>query len=141
MKRRVVITGLGCVSPVGNNVKETWQALLDGKSGAAPITLFDASTHKTKFAAEVKNFDPGALFGTREARKMDRFVQMATAASIEAMTQSGLVIEQQHYRVGRVQQCRSAAGRQDARGAVLRARRLGGNDRRRKHGDRHNDGD
>ena len=83
MKRRVVVTGLGCVSPVGNNVEDTWQALLAGKSGAAPITSFDASTHKTKFAAEVKGFDPAALFGTREARKMDRFVQMATAASIE----------------------------------------------------------
>jgi 3-oxoacyl-[acyl-carrier-protein] synthase II len=93
MKRRVVITGLGCVSPVGNNVKDTWQALLDGKSGAAPITLFDASTHKTKFAAEVKNFDPGALFGTRDARKMDRFVQLATAAAMEALGQSGLVID------------------------------------------------
>jgi 3-oxoacyl-[acyl-carrier-protein] synthase II len=93
MKRRVVITGLGCVSPVGNNVKDTWQALLEGKSGAAPITLFDASTHKTKFAAEVKNFDAGALFGTRDARKMDRFVQLATAASIEALEQSGLVID------------------------------------------------
>lgn len=93
MKRRVVITGLGCVSPVGNNVKETWQALLEGKSGAAPITLFNASTHKTKFAAEVKNFDPGALFGTRDARKMDRFVQLATAAAIEALEQSGLVID------------------------------------------------
>jgi 3-oxoacyl-[acyl-carrier-protein] synthase II len=93
MKRRVVITGMGCVSPVGNNVKETWQALLAGKSGAAPITAFDASTHKTKFAAEVKNFDPGALFGTRDARKMDRFVQLATAAAIEALEQSGLVID------------------------------------------------
>lgn len=93
MKRRVVVTGLGCVSPVGNTVQETWQALLDGKSGAAPITAFDASTHKTKFAAEVKNFDPGALFGTRDARKMDRFVQMATAAAIEALGQSGLVID------------------------------------------------
>lgn len=101
MKRRVVITGLGCVSPVGNNVKETWQALLDGKSGAAPITLFDASTHKTKFAAEVKNFDPGALFGTRDARKMDRFVQLATAAAIEALEQSGLVIDDKNRdRVG-----------------------------------------
>ncbi len=93
MKRRVVITGLGCVSPVGNNVEDTWQALLAGKSGAALITSFDASTHKTKFAAEVKNFDPGALFGSRDARKMDRFVQMATAASMEALAQSGLVID------------------------------------------------
>jgi 3-oxoacyl-[acyl-carrier-protein] synthase II len=93
MKRRVVVTGLGCVSPVGNNVEDTWQALLAGKSGAAPITCFDASTHKTKFAAEVKNFDPAALFGSRDARKMDRFVQMATAASMEALAQSGLVID------------------------------------------------
>lgn len=62
MKRRVVVTGLGCVSPVGNTVKETWNALLEGKSGVAPITLFDASTHKTKFAAEVKGFDPATLF-------------------------------------------------------------------------------
>lgn len=93
MKRRVVVTGLGCVSPVGNTVKETWNALLEGKSGVAPITLFDASTHKTKFAAEVKGFDPAALFGARDARKMDRFVQLATAAAIEALGQSGLVID------------------------------------------------
>ena len=65
MRKRVVVTGLGCVSPVGNNVNDTWQALLAGKSGAAPITAFDASAHKTKFAAEVKGFDPVALFGTR----------------------------------------------------------------------------
>ena len=93
MKRRVVVTGLGCVSPVGNTVKETWNALLEGKSGVAPITLFDASTHKTKFAAEVKGFDPATLFGARDARKMDRFVQLATAAAIEALGQSGLVID------------------------------------------------
>ena len=73
MKRRVVITGMGCISPVGNNVNETWEALLAGKSGAGMITSFDASKHKTRFAAEVKGFDGVALFGTREARKMDRF--------------------------------------------------------------------
>ncbi len=93
MKRRVVVTGMGCVSPVGNNVEDTWQALLAGKSGAGPITLFDASTHKTKFAAEVKDFDPATLFGSRDARKMDRFVQLATVAAIEALAQSGLVID------------------------------------------------
>lgn len=92
MRKRVVVTGLGCVSPVGNNVKETWDALLAGRSGAAPITAFDASNHKTKFAAEVKGFDPVALFGTREARKMDRFTQFATAATLEALEQSGLKI-------------------------------------------------
>jgi len=93
MKKRVVVTGLGCISPVGNNVKDTWAALLAGKSGAALITSFDASHHKTKFAAEVKGFDPVALFGTREARKMDRFTQFATAATLEALEQSGLKID------------------------------------------------
>ncbi len=101
MRKRVVITGLGCVSPVGNNVKDTWQALLAGKSGAAPIAAFDASAHKTRFAAEVKDFDPVALFGTRDARKMDRFTQLATAAALEALAQSGLLIDESNRdRVG-----------------------------------------
>ncbi len=101
MRRRVVVTGLGCVSPVGNNVKDTWQALLAGKSGAAPITAFDAKAHKTKFAAEVKGFDAPALFGTRDARKMDRFAQFATAATLEALEHSGLKInESDRDRVG-----------------------------------------
>lgn len=93
MRKRVVVTGLGCVSPLGNNVKDTWDALLAGRSGAAPITAFDASAHKTKFAAEVKGFDAVSLFGTREARKMDRFTQFATAATLEALEQSGLNID------------------------------------------------
>ncbi len=93
MRKRVVVTGLGCVSPLGNNVEETWNALLAGKSGAAPITAFDASAHKTKFAAEVKGFDGAALFGAREARKMDRFTQFASAAALEAMTQANLKID------------------------------------------------
>lgn len=92
MRKRVVVTGLGCISPVGNNVKSTWEALLAGKSGAGPITAFDASAHKTKFAAEVKDFDGVAMFGAREARKMDRFTQFATAAALEALEQSGLTI-------------------------------------------------
>jgi 3-oxoacyl-[acyl-carrier-protein] synthase II len=74
-------------------VKDAWQALLAGKSGAAPIASFDASAHKTKFAAEVKGFDAVALFGTRDARKMDRFTQFATAATLEAIAQSGLTID------------------------------------------------
>ena len=94
MKKRVVVTGLGCVSPVGNNVEETWQALLAGKSGAAYITHFDASQHKTKFAAEVKGFDGVALFGTREARKMDRFTQFAMAATLEALEQAKFSIDE-----------------------------------------------
>jgi 3-oxoacyl-[acyl-carrier-protein] synthase II len=94
MRKRVVITGLGCISPVGNTVNETWQALLAGKSGAAPITHFDASAHKTKFAAEVKGFDGVAMFGPREARKMDRFTQLALAATLEALGQAGLAIDE-----------------------------------------------
>jgi len=101
MRPRVVVTGLGCISPVGNNVKETWSALLAGKSGAAPITAFDASAHKTKFAAEVKGFDPVAMFGTRDARKMDRFTQLATVAALEALEHSGLKIDESNRdRVG-----------------------------------------
>ena len=94
MRKRVVVTGLGCISPVGITVQETWEALLAGKSGAAPITGFDASHHKTKFAAEVKGFDATAFFGVREARKMDRFVQFATAATLEAFGQANLKIDE-----------------------------------------------
>ena len=94
MRRRVVVTGMGCISPVGNTVKETWDALLAGKSGAGPITLFDASRHKTRFAAEVKGFDPVAVFGNRDARKMDRFAQFATVATLEALEQAGLNVDE-----------------------------------------------
>ena len=94
MRRRVVVTGMGCISPVGNNVADTWSAILAGKSGSDMITLFDASKHKTRFAAEVKGFDAVALFGPREARKMDRFTQFATVATMEALEQSGLKIDE-----------------------------------------------
>jgi len=101
MRKRVVVTGLGCVSPVGNNVKDTWSALLAGTSGAAPITAFDASAHKTRFAAEVKGFDAAGLFGTRDARKMDRFTQFATAATLEAMQHANFKIDESNRdRVG-----------------------------------------
>ncbi|MDL1911600.1 beta-ketoacyl-ACP synthase II [Chloroflexi bacterium CFX6] len=93
MRRRVVVTGMGCISPVGNTVNETWESLLAGRSGAGPITLFDASRHKTRFAAEVKGFDAASIFGNREARKMDRFAQFATAATLEALEQAGLKID------------------------------------------------
>ena len=99
--RRVVVTGMGCISPVGNTVNETWKSLLEGKSGAGWITQFDASKHKTRFAAEVKGFDGAALFGARDARKMDRFTQFASAATIEALEQSGLKIDESNRdRVG-----------------------------------------
>ena len=101
MRKRVVVTGTGCVSPVGNNVEQTWESLLAGKSGADEITHFDASQHKTKFAAEVKGFDGVALFGVREARKMDRFTQFAMAATLEALKQANYSInESNRDRVG-----------------------------------------
>lgn len=91
-KKRVVVTGLGCISPLGNNMTDTWEAVVAGKSGAGSITLFDASNHKTRFACEVKGFDPAALFGSREARRMDRFCQFAVAAAQEAMQHAGLSV-------------------------------------------------
>ena len=101
MSRRVVVTGMGCISPVGNNVNETWESILAGRSGAAMITHFDASKHKTRFAAEVKGFDPVLMFGAREARKMDRFTQFATAVAMEALEQAGLQIDESNRdRVG-----------------------------------------
>jgi len=93
MTKRVVVTGLGCVSPLGNNVLDTWSSLVAGKSGAGPITRFDATKYKTRFAAEVKGFDPVALLGARDAHKFDRYAQLAIAAAQEALTQSGLVID------------------------------------------------
>ena len=99
--RRVVITGMGCISPVGNTVQDTWESLLAGKSGAALITRFDTSRHKTRFAAEVKGFDGTALFGPRDARKMDRFTQFAAAVTLQALDQSGLKIDESNRdRVG-----------------------------------------
>jgi len=101
MRKRVVVTGIGCVSPLGLNVQETWAGLVAGRSGAGPITHFDASQHKTRFAAEVKGFEPVALFGQREARKMDRFAQLAMAAANEAILDAGLKIDESNRdRVG-----------------------------------------
>ncbi|GAB4581873.1 MAG: beta-ketoacyl-ACP synthase II [Anaerolineales bacterium] len=92
MRKRVVITGLGCVSPVGNDVQTTWQNILRGKTGIGPVTHYDATGHKVRIAAEVKDFDPKALFGPRAARKMDRFTQFALAATQQAVIHSGLQI-------------------------------------------------
>ena len=101
MRKRVVITGAGAVSPVGNNMPDTWAALIAGKSGAAPITSFDASKLKTRFAAEVKGFDSVGLLGVREARKLDRFAQFAMISTLEAMAQSGLTVtEKNRDRIG-----------------------------------------
>lgn len=92
MRKRVVITGLGCISPVGNNMLDTWDAIIAGKSGAAPITLFDATNHKTRFACEVKGFDGAAVLGSKEVRRMDRFTQLAVAATLEAVSHANLTI-------------------------------------------------
>jgi 3-oxoacyl-[acyl-carrier-protein] synthase II len=92
MRKRVVVTGMGCISPLGNDVQTTWNNLLAGKSGVDLITHYDASEYKTRFAAEVKGFDGDRLFGSREARRMDRFAQFAVATSRQAVEDAGLQI-------------------------------------------------
>ena len=100
-KRRVVITGLGAVTPVGLTAAESWEAVKAGKCGIAPITLYDASNMKAKLAGEVKGFDPANYMEKREARKVDRFAQFALAAAQEAVEQSGLDFAQEDpYRCG-----------------------------------------
>ncbi len=91
--KRVVVTGLGAISPVGNDVKTTWENILAGKSGAGPITHFDASLFKTQFACEVKNFDATELLDRKEARKFDRYAQLAIFAAREAIENSKLDLE------------------------------------------------
>ncbi|WP_424772184.1 beta-ketoacyl-ACP synthase II [Porphyromonas endodontalis] len=91
--KRVVVTGLGALTPVGNSVSETWKSLLQGKSGAGPITLFDASHFKTQFACEVKGFNPNDHFDRKEARRYDRYTQFALVTAKEALEDSGLDLE------------------------------------------------
>lgn len=91
--KRVVITGLGAITPIGNTLEEYWKGLEEGKSGAGPITLFDATHHKTQFACEVKGFDAKEIFGRKEARKMDRFSQMAMSCVEECIGDSGIDLD------------------------------------------------
>ena len=91
--KRVVVTGLGAITPVGNNVPEFWENLVNGVSGAGPITHFDASQFKTQFACEVKGFDATQYIDRKEARKMDLYTQYAVAVAKEAVADSGLDIE------------------------------------------------
>ena len=99
--KRVVVTGLGALTPLGNNVNETWENAIAGVSGAGPITLFDASLFKTQFACEVKNYDPLEHFDRKEARKYDRYAQLAITAAKEAMEDSGLDLEKENLdRIG-----------------------------------------
>ncbi|MGH7663988.1 MAG: beta-ketoacyl-ACP synthase II [Gemmatimonadaceae bacterium] len=89
MSRRVVVTGVGVLSPVGNDVATTWDALLAGRSGTAPITKFDTTNHAVKFAAEVKGFDPLAFMERKEAKRADPYTQYAVAAAAQAMSDAG----------------------------------------------------
>src|SRR5690349_4424953 len=89
-KKRVVVTGLGVISPVGNTIDEFWNNLLAGKSGAGEIKQFDASNFKTKFACEVNDFDPLNYMDKKLAQRVDRFTQFALAASDMAMNDSGI---------------------------------------------------
>jgi 3-oxoacyl-[acyl-carrier-protein] synthase II len=88
--RRVVVTGLGAITPIGNTVGEFWQNMVNGVSGAAPITHFDSTKFKTHFACEVKNYDPAKYFDRKEAKKLDLYAQFALIAADEAMKDSGL---------------------------------------------------
>ncbi|MCF1439648.1 MAG: beta-ketoacyl-ACP synthase II, partial [Shewanella sp.] len=92
-KRRVVITGLGLVTPVGNAVNSTWKALLDGKSGIAPITKFDATEFGTRISGSVKEFDVEQYLSKKDARKMDLFIQYGIAAGVQALNDSGLELD------------------------------------------------
>jgi len=99
--KRVVITGLGALTPIGNNISEYWDGLVNGKSGSGPITHFDPEKFKTKFACELKNFNPLDYFDRKEARKLDKFTQYAMVASDEAIADSGIDLDAvDKYRVG-----------------------------------------
>ncbi len=92
MQKRVVITGMGTVNPLGVNVEQSWRRIVDGVSGVAPITLFDSSELQVKIACEVKGFDPEMYMEAREVRRRDRFEQFATAAVLEAISSSGIAL-------------------------------------------------
>src|SRR4028118_1371565 len=91
--KRVVVTGMGALTPLGNNPDDYWNSLINGVSGANLITLFDASKFKTRFACEVKSFNPTDFLEKKEARKIDRFSQMAIVASDQAVKDAGITPE------------------------------------------------
>jgi len=99
-RRRVVITGLGAVTPLGNDVRSTWETLIAGGSGAGPITQFDATDYPVTFACEVKDFDPSDWVDHKQARRMDRFAQLIVAAARQAESDSGLDVSKESDRVG-----------------------------------------
>ena len=91
-RRRVVVTGVGLVSPLGIGTEDSWSGLKAGRSGIGPITLFDASRHTTRIAAEVKGFDPLKWVEKKDVKKMDRFIQFAVAAADFALADSGCLL-------------------------------------------------
>src|SRR6184192_3951118 len=99
-RRRVVITGLGAVTPLGNDVETSWRNLIAGESGAAEITQFDHTDYPVHFACEVKDFDPGEWIDRKQARRMDRFTHLILAAARQAVADSGLEIEPEADRIG-----------------------------------------
>lgn len=99
--RRVVITGMGAITPIGNSVEEFWNGIKEGKTGFGPITYFDTADYRCKLAAEVKNFDPTQYMDKKSARRMEQFCQFAVAAAGQAITDAGLTMEQEDpYMVG-----------------------------------------
>ncbi|MGI8485584.1 MAG: beta-ketoacyl synthase N-terminal-like domain-containing protein, partial [Thermomicrobiales bacterium] len=99
-QRRVVITGTGAICAVGNTAPDVWEAISNGRSGIAPITRFDAEGFETRFAGEVKGFDPAGTLGKKEHRRLDRYSQLAIVASREAVAQAGLDVKAEAPRVG-----------------------------------------
>ena len=99
-RRRVVITGLGAVTPLGNDVESTWDSLVAGRSGAAEITQFDSTDYAVHFACEVKDFDATEYIPFKQARRMDRFAHLIVAAARQAEADSGISIESEPDRVG-----------------------------------------
>ncbi|CUB03922.1 beta-ketoacyl-ACP synthase II [Marinomonas fungiae] len=97
-RRRVVVTGMGMVSPLGNNVKDTWDNIIEGKSGVSAIEHFDASQFSTRFAAQVKDFDASQYMSIKEARKMDVFIQYGIAAAVQAIEDAGLTPDSVDYK-------------------------------------------
>ena len=105
--RRVVVTGMGAITPIGNSVEEFWNGIKEGKTGFGPITYFDTADYRCKLAAEVKDFDPAQYMDKKSARRMEQFCQFAVAAAGQAITDAGLTMEQEDpYMVG----CRVGSG-------------------------------
>src|SRR5256884_7222386 len=99
-RRRVVITGIGAVTPLGNDAESSWENLIAGKSSAGPITLFDSSEYAVKFACEASDFDPTHWISYKQARRMDRFAQLVVAAARQGEVDAGLEIDKEAERIG-----------------------------------------